>query len=536
MMNSNIVSDTERRKKMKKLFSWILMFIMTVSLIGCGTQKEQFTEIDDGDVPLAAESDSEAIQFAKNMGSGWNLGNSLCCVDNSTVGSHAAAYYEKLWGNLVTTQNMIDALKESGFRTIRIPVSYRNHIDSEFQIEEAWLNRVKEVVDYAMANDMYCVINLHHENFLVADTEKQQIGEKGLQIMWTQIAKYFSSYDEHLIFEGFNEVTNSKGQWDSADTESYQVVNAYNQVFVDAVRACGGNNSSRFLIVNTYAAKATASVIKGFVLPNDSVENRLIVGAHVYEGIDTAITRMGYLNQYFIQKGIPVFIGEWGQTNSSSRTEAVRVDYAKRYLEKASEYGIPCAWWDDGGNFSTSAAVSNYAILKRSTSTWYFDDLASAIVQYGTMQTGASSDQAEENVAIEPIENEEKQTDSDDVFGMKDFSNWQSGAYNYYTGKHESVSARICLNDYQKVQGGESYTAIISMPRLRFLIREIDASGKVIGRYNLANGDQLVVGNEATTIAVSVYDTANKTKTFDAYKKLFDDGLDIYLQKTISSY
>ncbi len=329
-----------------------------------------------------------AMDFANKMGAGWNLGNALlCCNGNvyspSTAGTYTPRYYETLWGNLYTTQSMITAVKNAGFNTVRIPVTYRNHIDGNYQIDPVWLARVKEVVDYVVSQNMYCIIDLHHENWLVADTSCQDAASRELAALWTQIATYFAAYDEHLIFEGFNEVINSKGQWDSADTASYQAVNLYNQTFVNAVRATGGNNANRYLLVNTYAAKATQPVVSGFVLPTDTVMNHLLVGVHVYDGIGNIPSIMSRLNSEFVSKGVPVVIGEWGLVNNSSNTTSVRVNYVKQYLTEAKKYGIVCVWWDDGCGGNTSASsVSNYSLLCRKNATWYFPEIVNAITSF----------------------------------------------------------------------------------------------------------------------------------------------------------
>ena len=338
----------------------------------------------DNNVEQEPENSDEALNFVRNLGAGWNLGNALCCADNNGYSSSQSktkeVYYETLWGNPVTSKAAIVAVKNAGFNTVRIPITYRNHVDDNFIVDEAWLDRIETLVGYVLENDMYCIINMHHENWLVADASSQETGVEGIKSIWQQVATRFAGYDNRLIFEGFNEVINSKGQWDVADAVSYQVVNVYNQTFVDTVRAIGGNNTSRYLIVNTYAAKSTESVLSGFVLPYDIIDNRLIVGVHVYDGIGNVPYIAARLNKYFISDGVPVVIGEWGLVNSATNTTAVRSAYAQQYLDNMSQYGIPCIWWDDGGIFSSASKVYNYAILNRNTCQWYFPELVSSLV------------------------------------------------------------------------------------------------------------------------------------------------------------
>lgn len=323
---------------------------------------------------------NSALKFVKKMGAGWNLGNALCAVDNNAYGKKSIKYYEKLAYNPVTTKKMIDQVKKMGFKTVRIPVSYKNHMNSKKKIDKKWLARVKQVVDYVIKNDMYCIINLHHEDWLVADESVREATEEELEYVWKQIAAYFSDYSNLLVFEGFNEVINSKNQWDVADAESYAVVNAYNQAFVDAVRATGGKNTKRYLLVKTYAAKATKSVLCGFVLPRDVVDNRLLVGVHIYDGAGGAAYKMRLANQYFVCHGIPVIISEWGQISSAKNTKEGRLTYVDSYLALAKENGLSCIWWDDGGKFKSSSQVNNFALLNRNTCKWYFKSIAKEIV------------------------------------------------------------------------------------------------------------------------------------------------------------
>ena len=360
---------------------------------------------------------------------------------------------------------------------------------------------------------MYCIINLHHENWLIADVDKQSGGEKKLELVWKQIAKYFSKYGEKLIFEGFNEVINSAKQWDSASINSYEVVNAYNQTFVN------GNNLTRYLIVNTYAAKATKSVLSGFVIPKDNIENRLIVSAHIYDGINEANNKINNLYNSFICNGIPVVIGEWGLINSSVNTEAKRIEYATQFLKTASEYGIPCLWWDDGGIFKSSSAVTNFCLYKRNTQTWYFNDLVKAIIKEG-----------------KPIPFNISNYKADyDPFQMLKIDSWKSGDYHYSTGKYLTNANRICLKEEKKLVAGEKYTATVSDQSFHILVRIMDSDGKFIKSYNLSNRDSFCYEKEGYYARISIYNAVNSTicKSFEDYKKLFEKGLKISLNGII---
>ena len=506
----------------KRVLSGILvLFMMLLVVFSARDKTTDNAFIPETDIPLSdGDSGSEsALEFVSKMGAGWNLGNSFCCFDGKNYGEQTVAYYEKLWGNPITTKTTIDAIKAKGFKTVRIPVTYRNHIDANNHIDVEWLTRLKEVVDYVIEDDMYCIINLHHENWLVADADKQTSGEEKLEAVWQQIAEYFSDYGSNLIFEGFNEVINSAGQWDSADDKSYAVVNAYNQTFVNTVRASGGNNLTRYLIVNTYAAKATKSVLNGFVLPQDTTENHLIVSAHIYDGMASSKVKMDDLYRYYVKHGIPVIIGEWGTTNSSTNTEAKRIAYAQEFLSIATNYCIPCIWWDDGGVFSSSSAVSNYAILQRKTGNWYFDSLANEIVNSSQLKY-------EKITGIKTVE---------DIFNMKGFSNWKSGDYNYSTGKYSSNSTRLCLVEEQKVLANATYTAIINNPNYHILVRLMNSSGKLVRSYNLANMDTFTVNSDDYTVRVSIYNYTNSNvcRSYEEYATLFQNGFEARIEADI---
>ena len=503
----------------KRISSGILvMFMLLLMFFSSSNNATTRTFISDTDIPLSdgTNSSESALEFVSKMGAGWNLGNSFCCCDDKNYGEKEVSYYETLWGNPITTKATIDAVKAKGFKTVRIPITYRNHIDTNNQIDSKWLSRIKEVVDYVIQNDMYCIINVHHENWLVADTDKQAAGQEKLEAVWKQISEYFSEYGTNLIFEGFNEVINSAGQWDSADSKSYAVVNSYNQTFVDAVRTTGGNNASRYLIVNTYAAKATRSVIDGFILPQDSIEDHIIVSTHIYDGIDSAKIKFQNLYTYFVKHDVPVIIGEWGKINSSSNTEDSRISYAKDFLATASGYGIPCVWWDDGGIFSSPATVTNYAILQRKTGEWYFDKLATEIVNNSNIKYV-------EDTGYELVE---------DVFCMKEFSGWKTGDYNYTTGNYVANSKRLCLIEEKKLLANVTYTAIINDKNYHVLVRIMNSSGKLVKSYNLSNMYSFSVDSNDYTARVSIYNYSNSSvcNSYEDYATLFNNGFEARIE------
>jgi len=293
------------------------------------------------------------------------------------------AYYEKAFGNPTATKAMIDKVKEAGFGAIRIPVTFFNHMDANGNIDQAWLARVAEVVNYVRDNNIYCIIDVQHDTgsngWLKADASTFIDTSAKFKNVWTQIATYFKDYNQKLLFEGYNEILNSSNQWNYAGNSSYDVANKLNQVFVDTVRSTGGNNKTRNLIVNTYAASTEPDVIKNFKLPTDTVNNHLIVEAHYYGATQSLVsTVLSRLNNTFISKGIPVIIGEFGSTFKTS--EADRITLASYYVKTAKQYHITCFWWDDGNYTDKAGAKCNYALFDRSALAWYYPSISKALV------------------------------------------------------------------------------------------------------------------------------------------------------------
>ncbi|MBO4606293.1 MAG: glycoside hydrolase family 5 protein, partial [Prevotella sp.] len=213
-----------------------------------------------------------ALEWTRDVKMGWNLGNSLECPNNETE-----------WGNPKTTQAMIKAVAAKGFNAIRIPVRWINHVNNttEMAVKADWLARVKEVVDWALAEDMYVIINSHHEDWYDRKPyySQQEENNRKLRAMWTSIATYFRDYGEKLVFAGTNEIT---VDWSAPSVEQQAVQNSYNQTFVDAVRATGGKNYYRNLVVQTYSCNSYYG-LNGFTVPTDKVEGRLSVEFHYYD-------------------------------------------------------------------------------------------------------------------------------------------------------------------------------------------------------------------------------------------------------------
>lgn len=297
---------------------------------------------------------------------GWNLGNSLDSYSSNVTGLDT----ETCWGNPRVTKELIDMVKKAGFNAVRVPITWYNHMDGKNKIDDAWMNRVEEVVNYVLDNDMYCIINVHHDTgekgWLRAGSKNFEQNKEKFKAIWEQIADRFGDYPDKLLFEGFNEILDDKNNWTNPGAEALDITNELNQLFVDTVRASGKKNDTRCLIVNTYCAGAGRDIVRGFALPKDTVKDKLIVSAHIYQpyhftsetspitttwgvGKTTLESYIKNMYTYFVEKGIPVIIGEFGAVDKNNRNE--RQSWLRFYIDTCSNYGIKCFWWDNGNEY-----------------------------------------------------------------------------------------------------------------------------------------------------------------------------------------
>jgi endoglucanase len=338
-----------------------------------------------GDDPILPDDNgSVAWQMLEKFGLGWNLGNQMDAFYNGVSG-------ETAWGNPKATQTTFNKVKAAGFTTVRIPVTWLGHIGEapEYKIDEAWLNRVAELVGYAENAGLNAVINMHHDG----GDSKYWLNIKGaannaeiqaqvlaqIEAMWTQIAEKFKDKGDFLVFEAFNEIHDGGWGWGTNREDGgkqYKCLNEWNQKFVDAVRATGGNNATRILGIPAYCTNVDIA-IENFVMPEDAAENRLMLSVHSYDPYDYALSATKsewghtadmskkvsgdnelqirtmfekiYVN--FIEKGIPVYMGEFGCVNrATEREQAFQQYYLKYFTKAAKEYGVPCFIWDNGAD------------------------------------------------------------------------------------------------------------------------------------------------------------------------------------------
>ena len=421
-VNILYMKGRERMKSVSKRYlSFILSLLMAMTI---------FIGLDLGDINVQALSgdtlknaDTEAI--LEDMGLGWNLGNSLDATGGSGLDT------ETSWSNPKTTQALIDKVKSLGFNTVRVPVSWGKHVSGDnYTIDSAWLARVKEVVDYCYKNDMYVILNIHHDTKSSASasgagyyprSSAYSSSEKFVTSVWSQVAEYFKDYDYHLIFETLNEprLIGTGYEWwfnkwniPSEVKDAIDCINKLNQKAVDTIRDTGSNNRGRLIMCPGYDASIDGATVSGFKLPTDisGNKNRIAVSVHAYSpynfamNIDTSNGATSTYSSYikdelknlfstlksnFRDKGIPVVIGEFGSTDKNNTAE--RVKWATDYTALAKKNKIPCVLWDNnafavynGSSIVLNSEYHGYINRKNNTVTSPAKDVIEALMKpYG---------------------------------------------------------------------------------------------------------------------------------------------------------
>ena len=360
---------------LKRIFSVIMVIAMAVTLTSCSDSKNG------SKVQTPAE-------VAKNMGIGLNLGNTMEAYSATNcekityewipaVGNNTPKDYEKCWGAVETTQEVIDGMKAEGFNTVRIPVFWGNMMENDgtYTINPDYIARVKEIVDYCQNDDLYVVVNIHHfDEFIIRRNSVEECREIFTNL-WTQIAEYFKDYPYTLVFEGYNEYLGGDQFDESGElktlskSDAYTLTNTLNQAFVDAVRATGGNNAERVLIVSGYWTNIDNTTSPEFVMPTDTVSDRLMVSVHYVDNamywtnqiggqawLDYTDNQIALLNKAFTEKNIPVFLGETTARYPASNFagDAVHTDSSeclKIVLDKLTDNGFVPVIWDVSNGF-----------------------------------------------------------------------------------------------------------------------------------------------------------------------------------------
>lgn len=385
---------------MKKLLTALLLSA-AILVTGCSKSEQPAPDsvpAQETTEPTAEFPDLSSLtsqEIVSSMTIGWNLGNTLdsCQADrdgDGVINEHVADGEEPdetLWGNPPATRELFQALLDSGVNAVRIPVTWRDHIDEQGNISQTWLNRVQEVVDYAYDLGMFVIINVHHDGggdpqfgawICNAATDYEGTLAR-YNTLWAQIADRFKDYDHRLIFESMNEVG-----FDSLSTKkAYQTLNDLNQEFVDLIRSTGGSNPTRHLLIAGYWTDIAKTCDSRFVMPQDPA-GRCIVSVHYYTPWDFCTTNIKnewgtaaeqsemerlitMMKTNFVDKGIPVIVGEYAASGNDFNS---CVFFCEKLVNLCHDYGIATFLWDNGnGQFD------------RSTNTWRSEQMHSALLR-----------------------------------------------------------------------------------------------------------------------------------------------------------
>lgn len=338
---------------------------------------------------------AETMAAVRNLGPGWNLGNTLDAHEKGFRSRDVTAY-ERLWQNPPASRGLLEAVYAAGFRTLRVPVTWYPHMGADHQVDPAWLRRVAQVVDDALETGFHVIINAHHEDWYSPYAANMDYAAERLASLWAQVAEHFADYDRRLLFEGMNEprLVGDRAEWTCGTPGARDGVNHLNQVFVDTVRAAGGCNAERLLLLPTYCASLSEEACTGFTLPQD---DRVAASLHVYQPFpftheaeasgewsadDPAHRRevdavFSAIDRHFTSKGIPVAITEFGAIDKDNGP--ARAAWAGYLAGLAAKSGVPCLWWDNGAA-EGPGPLNTFSLIDRNTLEWHHPELAQAII------------------------------------------------------------------------------------------------------------------------------------------------------------
>lgn len=340
-------------------------------------------------------------QLVEDMTFGWNLGNTLdvCQADRDGDGKinehveEGEKVDETLWGNPKATKDLFTSLKKNGVNAVRIPVTWRDHMDSDGNIDREWMDRVQQVVDYAYSQGMYVIINVHHDGggdpkfgaWIIEESQNDyNTFLKKYKNVWKQIAERFKNYSDYLIFESMNEV-GFDTLYNKNKADAYNLINKINQDFVDIIRATGGNNAKRHLLIAGYYTDIERTCDSLYKMPDDKA-GRCILSVHYYTpwdfctcdrkhtwGTNSEVRQMetliGKMKKNFVDKGIPVIIGEYAASGSDLSS---CIFFIEKLNKLCSDYGIATFIWDSGSQVNRKTykwrTPQYLEALKRATS------------------------------------------------------------------------------------------------------------------------------------------------------------------------
>ncbi len=530
---------------------------------------------------LQAQITETATEAVKNMGVGWNLGNTLDANDASGTNIDLASYWgqqdlnsETSWGQHKTKPELMTMMKNAGFGAIRVPVTWFNHMDNDGNVDKEWMKRVHEIVDYVIDNNMYCILNVHHDTGAGSDLQKhwiqadEQVYEKvkdKYEKLWKQIAEEFKDYGKELLFEGYNEMLDPLNSWCFASyaasggynatvaTSAYNAINKYAQSFVNTVRATGGNNESRNLIVNTYAASNGSGTWNAHLtdpltklnLPQDKTKGHIIFEVHAYPTItndngtpktSTVVKKeiddmIKTLKDNLVTKGGPVIIGEWG-SSSVDKTGETDYDLHKKeffqfvdyFVQKTKEAGMGTFYWMGltDGLYRTEPAFHQADLAERIVKAYHgssfvgeYPEMAEIVAFEGSKKIGWG-DPVKVEVAIFSNFDESstltinyiQDADTDDDIQFF-YGDWSKQMNYIYEGK--SYFADFQPSQFLGSKGGSSHETVFSFDKDTFA--------------NLKKKGLILQGNEITIKKIVI---KSQTSSIDNIIMPSDDNDVIY--------
>lgn len=454
-------------------------------------------------------ADLDAYTFVNNMKTGWNLGNSLDSHYGEPTGNGNLSQ-ETIWGNPKVTKQQIDFVKAQGFDVIRVPVSWYTHTyrdaNGTIHISPEWIARVREVIDYCIADGFYVIINTHHDGKIfhcgVSDSDFTKVKSDASSI-WNEIASSFAAYDQHLIFEAYNEIDNLEKPWNFGKKAANQM-NELNQIFVNTVRSTGGNNSQRLLMVPTLLDQSTSKFQKAFILPTDSASNKLIVTVHKYaQNFDQSLdSTFADISTFSKNIGAPIIIGEWGTTNKFSPAQ-YRAIHASNFIARANKYNLKCIYWDNG---------SDYAIINRKALSSN-QEMIKAIMNPKEFTSDASSSLASyDNYLYKTINQSTGELKDDKHWGTILVNTDGKGGYPIPSGKSSIYIGLVTSGN-------------MSDQRIHY-VYFFDADNKITGMINNANGfNEKVTEIPPGTIYARIGVNNSYSKTSEKeYKDAIENG------------
>lgn len=387
----------------------LILILLVITGLAFGLAKEEIMipELNYTKKPLP---DLASYKFVEQLKAGWNLGNTFDASNAAHVSNELD--YEKAWVGVLTDPKVFAALQEAGFGAVRIPVSWHNHVDTDFRVSAPWLARVKEVVDAALDSGLSVILNTHHDiemGFLYPDEAHLDNSMRYMEAIWSQVAPVFRDYDERLVLESMNEprLAGTEIEWwlnpeDPRSAEAVRCINRLNQVFVDTVRKAGGHNATRYLLVPGYAASVQGCMHPEFAMPKDAegVKDRLLLSVHAYTPYEFALQAPGqgekrdsfdaknpfhvmeiasFMDEVFNKftpLNVPVIIGEFGARDKNGNLQS-RVDFTAAYVALARARGFTCFWWDNHG-FKGGGEL--FGILNRYTFDFTYPEIVQAMI------------------------------------------------------------------------------------------------------------------------------------------------------------